>query len=361
MTLSGVTGPLDNVAENLWANVTEHFIADEIREKIGEGLIESVGVNITSTVQNPPFVARRLSGRSLQADQTLTFDAIISIQSVIEDHDVKDYIGGAFNSDAEKVAYLENLKATGHDTFANVTAVTLTPAKIVTPLETIYVDDGNDKNSAAGVGIIVGMVAVGLAGIGLAGFYIYSRRKKRALSQQSPSSNEIESDFNEIEVGTRDEVSTLGDPIPPELRNDLVADSAFSSTSDSLTLDYDYQKAYRNAQVSVVDSQSASNPSMSVYKDDVTLEAEYVSEETFEVEAPPGLLGLVLETSDDGVPMVHAIKGSSCLSEQVQVGDQLLSVDGEDVTGILASAVSRLIASKKDNPVRRFVFRRPEQ
>mmetsp|Transcript_5109 Transcript_5109/g.8387 ORF Transcript_5109/g.8387 Transcript_5109/m.8387 type:complete len:139 (-) Transcript_5109:48-464(-) len=71
------------------------------------------------------------------------------------------------------------------------------------------------------------------------------------------------------------------------------------------------------------------------------------------------MLGLVLEAASDGVPIVHAIKSTSPLSDQVQVGDRLVSVDGDDVTVLLASDVSRLISLKREQQVRRFVFSRP--
>jgi C-terminal processing protease CtpA/Prc len=57
----------------------------------------------------------------------------------------------------------------------------------------------------------------------------------------------------------------------------------------------------------------------------------------FEVDAPPGVLRLVLETSDKGVPVVHAIKKTSCLALEVEVGDHLVAVDGEDVRAMLLS------------------------
>ena len=42
-----------------------------------------------------------------------------------------------------------------------------------------------------------------------------------------------------------------------------------------------------------------------------------------------------------------------CLAREVQVGDCLVAVNEEDVSTMEASAISRLIASKKENPVRK--------
>jgi C-terminal processing protease CtpA/Prc len=47
---------------------------------------------------------------------------------------------------------------------------------------------------------------------------------------------------------------------------------------------------------------------------------------------------------------VHALKSESVLANQVEVGDHLLAVDGEDVTGMTALEVSKLISLKSDQP-----------
>lgn len=300
-------------------------------------------------------------------EQEITFNAVISIESRVDEHDVNSYIMGAFDTEEETSEFMASLKETMDSAFENISAVSVAPAKVITSLQPpTQGDDDPGGTDITTIAIIVGLVVVGLAAFGLAGFVLYSRRKRGAKNTPASSLDEDPNDKHygdEIDIGTRDEVSTLGDPIPPEMRNDFLAeDAAFSTTTDSLTADYDFQKAYRNGQpASVVDSHTGSDPSSFLAKDDITLEAEYQNEahSRFEVEAPAGLLGLVLETSEDGVPVVHAIKESSCLADQVQVGDRLVCVDNEDVTSMLASSVSRLIASKKDAPVRRFTFSRP--
>jgi hypothetical protein len=46
------------------------------------------------------------------------------------------------------------------------------------------------------------------------------------------------------------------------------------------------------------------------------------------------------------------------LEDEVEPGDRLLSVDGLDVTVLLPSEVSKLIAEKRDEDVRNLVFAR---
>jgi hypothetical protein len=81
----------------------------------------------------------------------------------------------------------------------------------------------------------------------------------------------------------------------------------------------------------------------------------------FEVRASAGALGVVLETPDSGAPRVHHIDRSGPLADRVRQGDRLVAVDGRNVTSMNVAAVSRLIASKKDNAVRELIFVRPKQ
>ena len=91
------------------------------------------------------------------------------------------------------------------------------------------------------------------------------------------------------------------------------------------------------------------------------LEAEYLDDSLlpycFEVEAPAGTLGLVLDTDKEGL-VVYIVKGTSPLFGQVQVGDRLIRVDGQDVSRMWTAEVSHLIASRK-NETRTFLFARP--
>jgi hypothetical protein len=190
------------------------------------------------------------------------------------------------------------------------------------------------------------------------------------------------------------EVSTLGDPIPTNaFPGTNIGDV---STSGSFNLDYDYE-AYCNeesmfaeeapgsgsdslsnslvpADDNTLDAQSmfaeeapgGGSDSLSntlsnslVPADDNTLDAQYAADEQFEVLAPAGVLGLILETNKDGVPTITKIMPTSALADQVQIGDRLLTVDGIDVSVMLESDVSRLIAFRKEAPVRKFVFTKP--
>jgi hypothetical protein len=99
--------------------------------------------------------------------------------------------------------------------------------------------------------------------------------------------------------------------------------------------------------------------------DDFTMSSYWTKDDDiavteFEVRAPAGALGVVLETPNGGVPRIHHIYSNSLLAGRVRLGDRLVAVDGRNVTSMNAAAVSRLIASKKDNAVRELIFARPK-
>jgi membrane-associated protease RseP (regulator of RpoE activity) len=81
--------------------------------------------------------------------------------------------------------------------------------------------------------------------------------------------------------------------------------------------------------------------------------ATNVKEEVLIIDAPPGKLGAVIDTPDDGAPIVHAVKDSSVIADQIRVGDKLVAVDDEDVRSMTAIQVSKLISRKSANPSRK--------
>lgn len=81
-----------------------------------------------------------------------------------------------------------------------------------------------------------------------------------------------------------------------------------------------------------------------------------VTEQVIVIDAPAGKLGVVIDTPDDGAPVVHAVKDSSVIADQIQVGDKLIKVDDEDVRSMTAIKVSKLISKKSANPVRRLTI-----
>ena len=83
---------------------------------------------------------------------------------------------------------------------------------------------------------------------------------------------------------------------------------------------------------------------------------EKAREEVLDIFAPPGKLGVVIDTPADGCPVVHAIKETSIIAGQVIVGDKLVAVDDEDVRQMSAIKVSKMISNKRSNPSRKLTI-----
>ena len=83
-------------------------------------------------------------------------------------------------------------------------------------------------------------------------------------------------------------------------------------------------------------------------------------QETVVINAPTGKLGVVIDTPASllgtSEPIVHAVKDSSPIADKIQVGDKLIAVDDEDVTAMTAIQVSKLLARKSGQSVRKLTI-----
>ena len=141
------------------------------------------------------------------------------------------------------------------------------------------------------------------------------------------------------------------------------------------TVYYDYYKAYAGTDKSILSSaggtmgenkretgsalQPSARAALGASFDSEGKPDANVREEVLEINAPAGKLGVVIDTPDEGAPVVHAVKDSSVIADLIQVGDKLVAVDDEDVTAMTAIKVSKLISKKSANPSRKLtVIRR---
>lgn len=298
------------------------------------------------------------------------FTVLISFRSERTDYPVDSMILEAFNTEADMRRYIQRLQdgsADDDETFDY--------------LQTVQVWVGGDKDetttkeendvmmyviAAAGGGCA--LVVVGLV-------FLYCNRKS---SRNGRSSNKTPgtptkrkddmtmtgSDKSPLGLAadivvnrTNDDVSTLGDPVLITTQP-----TPLDEQTASVGNDYDYAREYRrahgipsdtgslerNESVGSRTANSASFFSTSENSLDFMLEGDPRLVHRFEVMVPPGKLGIVMDNSPSGTPMVFAVKPESVLASQVQIGDRLLSVDQEDVTVMSAIQVSKLISLKAD-------------
>jgi hypothetical protein len=301
------------------------------------------------------------------------YDVKIDIRSAIIVHNLRRYIGGPFDSSSEQNALVETMRASNCSEYADLLNV-----RVILPDESnisggTKSGDG-DVESTLNSGVIGGSV-VAIAGAAMLFavlIFVRIKRKRDVFEEvfdgtQSPDEFEVHDNEMASEIGlqTDVDVSTLGDPIP----QGTFQNTGDMSTAGSYSLDYDY-KVYCNEGPLFAEETSAGGGEYSLAntllpEDDDTFDNQfdnqYGVDEQFEVLAPAGVLGLILETNEDGVPTINNIKPASILADQVEIGDRLMSVDGVDVSIMLASDVSRLIAFKKEAQVRKFVFTRPRK
>jgi hypothetical protein len=80
-------------------------------------------------------------------------------------------------------------------------------------------------------------------------------------------------------------------------------------------------------------------------------------DEMLEIYAPGGKLGLVIDAPDHAfTPVVHAIKDTCPIRDQICVGDHLVALDDVDVREMSAQEVSRLIGKKSGQDQRKLTI-----
>ncbi|KAL3815760.1 hypothetical protein ACHAXA_008810 [Cyclostephanos tholiformis] len=229
-------------------------------------------------------------------------------------------------------------------------------------------DGGGDESikglgSGAIVGIVVGILAVLI--ILVLGFVHISKMKNNGDNSRDEIPTVME--FSNAQDLTSASGTAMGSSIPQSHENQTVG-----------SMDYDYAAAYggmgigeaseaggtmgsRTRQTAADADDMAivsgvTQSGVSVFSEDPTFDQVYESdlhEEILEVYAPAGKLGVVIDTPNDGAPVVHAVKDSSPLADKIKVGDKLVAVDDEDTRTMTAIRVSKLLSRKKDNETRK--------
>jgi PDZ domain len=274
------------------------------------------------------------------------------------------------------------------------------------------------ENGGASIGLFVALAGgVSLIAVAVIGMIFYHRRKHAGggskkevkTNGETPSDNDDEEDeygggplnaspqqrwTNEIVVDPSvDDVSTLGGSVllgGLHLDHGGGGNTGEDEPTASVNLDYDFNRnQYRSDMedrsrtvatdgtgrfthfsklgmngegiFNDMDDQSFEKLYADIEDDDDGGAAQRLSSDIasrvkpFEVRAPPGKLGMVVDTPNGGVPVVRAIKPDSVLSGSIQVGDRLISVDHRDVTNMNALEVSSLI-SLKQHQMRLLIF-----
>lgn len=332
-------------------------------------------------------------------------DLFVDVRSArtFEEGGMKGDIAKAFDTLTEEIEFIEWLQTQDSATFSRINDVVIQ----IDNERIIVKEDGGGMPGWAYVAMGAGIGVVAIALIGF--FYIRRRRADQnswnGLEFDEPPDDRPPQPSTLINIQDEEDqdISTLGDPVtggPTNMYASAVA--AYGQVPDEptnesmLSTGFDFKMAYGGAgylrsesdkssvpgnkslegtraladdlsqdesrlRTESVDSSKVSEKGpefMSMFEEDNSFDRMYGDEEQIDVIAPPGKLGVVIDTPMDGVPMVHAIKDSSVLVDRIRIGDKLVEVDGEDTTEMSAIRVSKLIASKALNPQRHLVFLR---
>ena len=279
------------------------------------------------------------------------------------------WVREAFNTPEERNRYISRLQGTNDPAFESVASVEVGVDGQAPPP-----DDSTRTTETEGNDIVLYIIAAGGGGcalvvVGLVFLYCTrnNRNSGKSSGRQTRKGDEVTTSGSdksppglaaEILVRNNDDVSTLGDPV--QITTQPTPDEQTASIG-TYGPDYDYSHEYRRShgigsdngsleRNESVGSRTANSASLFSSENslDFMLDGDPRYVYRFEVTVPPGKLGIVMDNSPSGTPMVFAVKPESVLSRDVQVGDRLLAVDQEDVTVMSAIQVSKLISLKND-------------
>jgi len=396
IALDGVKLPMtdESIAtfESTYALHCESFFEADV-EQVSQDM-EEFSTTITY-VSDSPLRRRRLGAaggggvggisiRSVQETSTgstlVTYDQSLEYRADPDAIDLQKAVEAPFKTPSRRQVFTDLLVESGDPAYADLQGV----GKLVAPGQG---GDGAEGKSTNTTAIIAG-VCGGIGGLLLlgGGYMLYKKSKAKSVSKKGAMLEDDEKPPSQLQlstVGGDDAVSTLAEPAGRPSGTQSGEDLAGYGDQSVNTVDYDYSKAYGGGgEASVVSSAggtlgqqtsgggtlgsggaaaaglAAGAAGASIFSDDASFEQNYgqnvsVKEEMIEIYAPPGKLGVVIDTPDEGAPVVHAVKDSSCIADQLNVGDKLIAVDDEDVRAMTAIKVSKMISRKSANAQRK--------
>jgi len=355
LTLFGVR---DVPSDSGWAETTA-----EHHQRTTRKVISGVTVGIKVTDVQPSSTRRQLHNRALQSDPTVevTYTQTTSYPAN-SGMTIEQIVLYPLESNRNRNRYVRELKDS-NDVYVDLSDV----SEITIAIDAIGGDSGKSigggneaEDKGAPLGAIIGGVMGGFAVLILIVGFVYYK-KRQAEDEDDPEVTNAETNTADIASGTAG--AGTGSSVP-----------TYGETSVA-TVDYDYSRAYggagahslsdaggtlgsRTRQTAAEDVDPGGTSGNTIFSDDPTFDQAYedVREELLDIYAPAGKLGVVIDTPNDGAPVVHAVKDSSAIASKVKVGDKLVAVDDEDVRAMTAIKVSKLISRKSNNASRKLTI-----
>jgi len=349
----------------------------------------------TNNMDNADNDKQGLRRRYLQTNQvTLTYKQTVSYRIMnpsAPDYTINDIIINPFSDISKRRDYKNFMKAPSNAP-PSFTSLELISA----PTIQTKVDKG------LGIGIIAA-IAAGGAIIVAGGIFLFCwwRRKGKRKYPDPYNDQRISGRNGQYPDGqppaqvqlpnfNKDEVSTMVDPSPQYgYFNSAQSIKGYNNSTPSVgTMDPDYIGVYNGGSaasiISDADGTRGSHTQVSKFsgmdstfntgalggqsmyaEDEQSFEAHMETrrkhakkEAFFAIMAPAGKLGVVIDTPNNGAPIVYNIKETCPIKDQLKVGDKLIMVDDEDVRSMTAVMVSKLISQKSTNHQRKLTVSR---
>jgi len=406
---------LDDDSLKVWEDTTSNFLSQRLATQFNdsERMLINIICKITVTSQNRAqrrknrMVFNKESkyfegmqqnnhsdnDRSLEEMSIiLSFNIELSFRSNTEEHRIDIYIEQSFND--EMMFYIWALQDTNNAQFHGINSVVVDIIK----LDSLF-NQRQDPPSEKSTRYFVTMISSGVALVTLISVVSIRLWKKRQSHLPLDSDGDgSHSDNAAIIAQPNDDRSVLF-PVENHASLENVQNIGFDdvsdleskqqspfksitsfmttsehpknvqSTGDSLKTGQGSNLETEIAQLSLSDENVENDDHCSV--DDATNAScrEYLSQRTIfsddsswerlygrksnivEITAPPGVLGIVLDSAQQPIPTIYSIEQSSPLRDFVKVGDRLISVNvglgNIDTTELSARKVSQLLSSFK--------------
>lgn len=369
MGLTGIT-PFNNADREKFESLTENYIElyynnhnNADIQKL-QNFLHNVSVAIKVTSMDPPYVApssrlRRLVEQSPELEVTFDQDIFYQLNDGFDmNATLPNIVKDPFNDIAKRKDYVQHLQVE----FESIERSSL-------PIIPTATEDKGGEKDYIKILAVVGPVVAGLIILFVIGL-VYFRRKQKPDNLPSsifqsnrdedtiPTHPEggIMSDQSLIEFGAQE--NSIGGTVDP----DYNPNGAHGSTNGTISSAGGTLGTFGHGGYSATESiltPALNSAGQSIFSnDDQSFEQHLhpspLKEDIFDVIAPPGKLGVVIDTPDSGAPVVYNIKENCPIADQLRVGDKVVAVDGEDVRSMTAIKVSRLISEKSTNPERVF-------
>jgi len=325
ITLTGISYIND---VNEWEESTARYYESIYNSVDTSTMIDNAIVEIKLTNQNTKPISRRLlqhgrsklesnGGRRIQDDDSdtsveVTYTQITSYTSIEEGEDtVNDILQLPLSTTEYQEGYINELKTLeGYDNLVSVSDIYSTS----TDTNVDGAQDGSNNNTSSSSSLPVSAIAGIIIGVCvftmiLLGSVVYWRSRKHENEGNINHDNENQN--------TRGPTTSL--QLKTQAKDTTYGDMSVASG--------DYSHNFGN-----------------------TADGNHnnISEELVTIYTPSGKLGMIIDSPDDGAPVIHNIKDGSPIYDKINVGDRLVAVDDEDTRNMTAIKVSKLISRKSD-------------